>query len=87
MSWILAFRINIGFRLLDLVDRDIWNVTNNGWYKTKYIMYALSGPIEIFNDFVEVVAGKCNLSLRKYFNKKYFQLNVHYRYLGKIANS
>lgn len=68
MSCILTFRINVGFRLLDLVDREIWNVTNEGWLKMKYILYAFSDPIEIFDDFVEVVAGKCFLSLLIYLD-------------------
>ncbi|XP_026316400.1 ATP-binding cassette sub-family A member 2-like [Hyposmocoma kahamanoa] len=49
--------INLSFRLLDLVDREIWNVTNEGWLKMKYSLYALRGPMEIFHDLTEVVAA------------------------------
>ncbi|KAJ2941105.1 hypothetical protein O0L34_g10339 [Tuta absoluta] len=48
---------NFGFRLLDLIDRDIFNITNASWQQMKYSLFALSGPFTVANDFIHTVAA------------------------------
>ncbi|KAI5638967.1 hypothetical protein NE865_08419 [Phthorimaea operculella] len=49
--------LNLGFRLLDLIDRDIFNITNVSWQKMKYSLFAISGPLTVTNDFIHTVAA------------------------------
>lgn len=52
-----AFSVNIGFRLLDLMDRGMFNMTSETWLKMKFVITKAVGPLAVIDDTVQLVTG------------------------------
>ncbi|CAK1542445.1 unnamed protein product [Leptosia nina] len=52
---ICILSINIGFRVMDLLDYDAFNLSQEFWLKIKYYFAISTGPMNVINDFIELV--------------------------------
>ncbi|XP_063366023.1 uncharacterized protein LOC134654508 [Cydia amplana] len=53
----LHLSLKFGFRVLDLLDREIFNLTSEGWMKVKGSFGMLTGPLAVAEEFIRVIAA------------------------------
>lgn len=54
----ICFSVNLGFRLIDLLDYGIFNMTSETWLKIKFIATKTVGPLTVIDDTVKLVTGE-----------------------------
>ncbi|XP_038218742.1 uncharacterized protein LOC119837297 [Zerene cesonia] len=54
---VLILSINVGLRMMDLLNSDAFGLTQDIWVRIKYYLAIITGPMDAFNDFVTFVHG------------------------------
>ncbi|XP_073954372.1 uncharacterized protein [Choristoneura fumiferana] len=53
----LHLSLKFGFRVLDLLDRGLFNLSSEGWLKVKRSMDVITGPMTVAEEFVKVISA------------------------------
>lgn len=52
------FSLKIGFQFLDFIDRDIFGMSHDGWYKLKNTVDSTNGLLVISGEILKLFTGK-----------------------------
>ncbi|CAH2238642.1 jg23217, partial [Pararge aegeria aegeria] len=49
--------IKFGLRFLDILDRGIFGINSEGWFRLKYSIFMVNGPLTVVDDLVKLIGG------------------------------
>ncbi|XP_052744551.1 uncharacterized protein LOC112055070 isoform X2 [Bicyclus anynana] len=57
LNRMLHISIKFGLRFLDILDRGVFSIDSEGWFKFKYSLYLSNGPLTILDDIIQLIGG------------------------------
>ncbi|XP_069362244.1 uncharacterized protein ldd isoform X2 [Maniola hyperantus] len=57
LNRLLHISIKFGLRLLDILDRGMFDINSEGWFKIKYSFYVANGPLTVVDDLIQLIGG------------------------------